>query len=330
MNWNLGLGGPQQQFALNPGSVHIPGFYRDLYFSYMDDEYTYGYMNVAPIIPVDFGSDFFYLAGKAITANMSTSPVGDLGALPILRTQDGKIEYDAGIRGWIYELSGDTISEARAGGFFDPYTFAMMILRSAEMQMRERVLVEQLKDTSKFTAETTLTGSNQWSHASSDPYIAIQEQCVARWKASGITPNGFTCSYPVWVKLSTHPKIIERLISTVTPSSEIRSKTEVSKTEFARIFDLNPDYVKVSNVQSELETNGIFEEIAVLHSTSMNPQGTVRRISAATPEKRDSYQMVERPRTDRAEVYNEIVEAKYDIVPVDPLTAYVWKDAIAR
>ena len=262
-------------------------------------------MNVAPIIPVDFSSDFFYLAGKAITANLSTSPVGDLGTLPILRTTDGKVRYDAGIRGFIYELSGDTISEARAGGFFDPYSFAMMILRSAEMQMRESILVAALKDTSKFTAETTLAGNDQWSNQTgnnaSDPYTAIRDQCVARWKASGVRPNAFTCSYPVWVKLSTHPKIIERLIGTVTPASELRQKTEVSTAEFAQIFDLNPDYVKVSDVQSALDTNGIFEEIAVLHSTSANPQGTTRRISAATPEKRDSYKMVERARTDRAE-----------------------------
>ena len=317
-----------QQFAMSSGTVHVPSYYRDLYFSYMEEEYTYGHTNIAPLIPTDFSSDYFYMAGRANISGVKTTPVGDLGALPVIAATDGKVQYDAGIRGFIYELPEDVVTEASVSSF-DPRAFAMMILRTADMQLRELMLVEMLKDTSVFAAETTLTGANQWSHANSDPYVAIQNQCVARWKASGERPNGFTCSYPVWIKLSTHPKIIERLISVVTPAAGQRMPTEVSVAEFAAIFKLNPDYVKISDVQSGLNTNGIMEEIAVLHSTSSMPQGTTRRISAALPEKRDSYKMVERAKQDRAEVYNEIVEAKYDIVAIDAKTAYVWKGAIA-
>jgi hypothetical protein len=58
---------------------------------------------------------------------------------------------------------------------------------------------------------TTLSGTSQWSdYVNSDPLLAVENQKPVVFQAVAKIPNVFACSYPVYLKLRQHPKLIDR------------------------------------------------------------------------------------------------------------------------
>ncbi len=58
---------------------------------------------------------------------------------------------------------------------------------------------------------TALSGTSQWSdYTNSDPIAAVEAQKITIFQNTGRAPNAFAVSYPVFIKLRQHPKIIDR------------------------------------------------------------------------------------------------------------------------
>jgi len=76
---------------------------------------------------------------------------------------------------------------------------------------REIVVASKALDTSVITQNTTLSGNNQWSDfTNSDPLKAVEDQKTTIQKQIGQVPNALLVSYPVFLALRSHPKILER------------------------------------------------------------------------------------------------------------------------
>lgn len=93
---------------------------------------------------------------------------------------------------------------------------------------REIVVASKATDPSIVTQNTTLSGTNQWSdYTNSDPIKAVEDQKTTIQKQVGQLPNALLVSYPVFLALRNHPKIIERF-------------------KYAQVGILQPDHLKAA------------------------------------------------------------------------------------
>ena len=75
----------------------------------------------------------------------------------------------------------------------------------------EILVASKATDPAVVTQNTTLSGANQWSdYTSSDPLKAVEDQKPTILKQIGQVPNAMLVSYPVFVALRNHPKIVDR------------------------------------------------------------------------------------------------------------------------
>jgi hypothetical protein len=75
----------------------------------------------------------------------------------------------------------------------------------------EILVASKATDPAVVTQNTTLSGTSQWSdYTNSDPLKAVEDQKPTILKQIGQVPNALLVSYPVFVALRNHPKIIER------------------------------------------------------------------------------------------------------------------------
>ncbi|MCJ7503346.1 MAG: major capsid protein [Acidobacteriia bacterium] len=100
---------------------------------------------------------------------------------------------------------------------------------------REIVVAAKATDPTVVTQNTTLSGTSQWSDfTNSDPIKAVEDQKTTIQKQVGQVPNSLLVSYPVFVALRNHPKIIERF-------------------KYAQVGIIQPDHLKSAfNVDSFL------------------------------------------------------------------------------
>ncbi len=72
-------------------------------------------------------------------------------------------------------------------------------------------------------AGTTLEGAAQWSHADSDPQIAIEDGKASIIAGTQCLPNTLVLPYEVFAKVHTHPKIMERVNAsgTLLPTAQV-------------------------------------------------------------------------------------------------------------
>jgi hypothetical protein len=100
---------------------------------------------------------------------------------------------------------------------------------------REIVVAAKATDPTVVTQNTTLSGTSQWSDfTNADPIKAVEDQKTTIQKQVGQVPNSLLVSYPVFLALRNHPKIIERF-------------------KYAQVGIIQPDHLKSAfNVDSFL------------------------------------------------------------------------------
>lgn len=101
----------------------------------------------------------------------------------------------------------DDINNAPAG--YDPRNFASTRLMDLVLLDREVRVAGKVFDPNTYPSgnKVTLSGTSQWSHASSDPIADIQgamDGMIAR-------PNKFVLGRTTWSKLRTNPKLVSAL-----------------------------------------------------------------------------------------------------------------------
>lgn len=76
------------------------------------------------------------------------------------------------------------------------------------------------RDANKYHSDNkiTLSGSTQWSHADSDPALAVKTARSVISSKTGMYPNTLLLAEPVFSALTVHPKILDRIKYTGTDS----------------------------------------------------------------------------------------------------------------
>lgn len=139
-------------------------------------------------------------------------------------------------------VPNDDIENAPAG--YSPLGNATSFLAQLVALGREQRVAEEVFGASNYGAsnKVTLSGTSQWSHASSNPVDAIisaLDSCVMR-------PTIAVFGQPVWSKVRQHAKVLEAIKST---GGAISSGT-VTRQQFADLFELEEVLVGEAFVNS--------------------------------------------------------------------------------
>ena len=76
---------------------------------------------------------------------------------------------------------------------------------------KEIELAAMLTDAAVITQNATLSGTSQWSDATSDPIAAVEAQKATIMAAVQVLPNTLVLPYDVYAKVRMHAKVIERI-----------------------------------------------------------------------------------------------------------------------
>lgn len=103
--------------------------------------------------------------------------------------------------------------EARAVPGIDLSSNAVRRVQNVLALEREHMAATLARDASKYDAanKETLSGTSQWSHASSDPFTDLMEGKEVIRSKTGERPNVLTVGPKVLTALRTHPKVLDRL-----------------------------------------------------------------------------------------------------------------------
>lgn len=103
--------------------------------------------------------------------------------------------------------------EARAVPGIDLSSNAVRRVQNVLALEREHMAATLARDASKYDAanKETLSGTSQWSHASSDPFTDIMEGKEVIRSKTGERPNVLSVGPKVLTALRTHPKVLDRL-----------------------------------------------------------------------------------------------------------------------
>lgn len=103
--------------------------------------------------------------------------------------------------------------EARAVPGIDLSSNAVRRVQNVLALEREHMAATLARDASKYDAanKETLSGTSQWSHASSDPFTDIMEGKEVIRSKTGERPNVLAVGPKALTALRTHPKVLDRL-----------------------------------------------------------------------------------------------------------------------
>lgn len=99
----------------------------------------------------------------------------------------------------------DPQEQEQAGGQIPLLTIATQTIADGLFLRREKTAADALTSTSVITQNDTLAGSDQWSHADSDPQKAVREAADSLL----VKPNIMVMGRAVASALTTHPKVRE-------------------------------------------------------------------------------------------------------------------------
>lgn len=118
----------------------------------------------------------------------------------------------------------------------------------------EYEVVQKMKDTSIFTQTETLSGTAQFSHASSDPLAKIQAalETIRATALAGGNRLAVIMGDPVWGYLRNNPKLIERL-------GNASMRTLLSKEQVAQLLEVDEIIVgsAMRNTAAEGQTGSL-------------------------------------------------------------------------
>lgn len=165
-----------------------------------------------PIIPVglrggriiSFGPDDFKLVNTARAPGANTKRVQFGYASEPYALVDYRLEGVA---------PNEIQEEAQNGPGIDMSSNAVRRVQNTMALEREKKAADLARDDTRYGASNkeTLSGTSQWSHASSDPFTDIMEAKEVIRSKTGERPNVLTLGPKVLTALRTHTKVLDRL-----------------------------------------------------------------------------------------------------------------------
>ncbi len=165
-----------------------------------------------PIIPVglrggriiSFGPDDFKLVNTARAPGANTKRVQFGYASDPYALVDYRLEGVA---------PNEIQEEASNGPGIDVSSGAVRRVQNTMALEREKKAADLARDDARYDAanKETLSGTSQWSHASSDPFTDIMDAKEVIRSKTGEKPNVLTLGPKVLTAVRTHPKVLDRL-----------------------------------------------------------------------------------------------------------------------
>lgn len=165
-----------------------------------------------PIVPVglrggriiSFGPDDFKLVNTARAPGANTKRVQFGYASEPYALVDHRLEGVA---------PNEIQEEASNGPGIDMSSGAVRRVQNTMALEREKMAADLARDDARYEAanKETLSGTSQWSHASSDPFTDIMDAKEVIRSKTGEKPNVLTLGPKVLTAVRTHPKVLDRL-----------------------------------------------------------------------------------------------------------------------
>lgn len=153
---------------------------------------------------ISFGPDDFKLVSTARAPGANTKRVQFGYASESYSLVDHRLEG---------AVPNELQEEASNGPGIDLSSNAVRRVQNTMALEREKMAADLARDDAKYAASNkeTLSGTSQWSHASSDPFTDIMDAKEAIRAKTGERPNVLTLGPKVLTALRTHAKVLDRL-----------------------------------------------------------------------------------------------------------------------
>ena len=205
MNFNK----PVTKAQPTPSSVHVDRTLTNMSVAVMAED---GFIAdaVFPTIPVNKQSDLYrtYDRGSFQRDEMNKRAPG---------AESSTIGYSTSTTPYfadVYSLAVDIDeqTEENADEEVDLDLEATMLLAQAARINRDRNWASTFFGASIWSAEETLSGTNQFSdYTNSDPLVKLEEKRVSMMELTGFAPNTIVMGPRVWQQLKNHPDLLGRL-----------------------------------------------------------------------------------------------------------------------
>jgi hypothetical protein len=135
-----------------------------------------------------------------------------------------------------------------------PKIDATEILTDQMLLVKEQAVITQTIDNTSVISNTTLSGTSQWSHASSSPIDAVQAQMSTIIKAIGRKPNTLVLPWDTFNAVRRHADITGIMANTqnqviVSPDLRINAISQ----QLADIFDVGQVLVPSSTYNTTIQ-----------------------------------------------------------------------------
>lgn len=163
--------------------------------------------------------------------------------------------------------------DIEAASDFDPVTQATMTLANLLDLAREARAAALVFNEASYEEKTTLSGSSQWSHADSDPIVAITDAL----DATIIRPNVAVLGQTTWTKLRRNPRLVRAIRGTAQDAGMI------TREEFCSFFELQALHVGAGYInQARRGQNAQFARVWGPHAAFLYRDRTAGAQSGVT------------------------------------------------
>lgn len=194
--------GEAAEFSLSNSAIHIDRPLTNLAMGIKNREYVADL--VMPVIKVPKDSDKFYKYDPSTYFEEQSALMTGAESMPgRIRYKLSTGNYSTADYGLMDFVTNREIQNADAP--LAPMQSATKIVTNRLLLARERRVATKVFTAANYSSNTsTLSGTTQWSHASSDPVVALYTAI----EACDVYPNVLVVGAQVWTYLRTHAKFV--------------------------------------------------------------------------------------------------------------------------
>lgn len=212
---------------LSPMTTRADEFLSNISVAYKGPDHTDE--ELFPVVPVDKQSDLFPKFSKQHFQDEPDALTPGADANDIEVDLDARGYYYADGHGYNIGMPDPLMANADPSVELE-IEFTEKITEKIRLR-KERNLAGLISATN-IAQNTTLSGTSRWDdYTNSDPILAVETQKETIQQSTGLLPNTFQMSRPVFRALRNHPKIIERIKYT--------QKPPLNKEQLAEAFEID-------------------------------------------------------------------------------------------
>jgi hypothetical protein len=224
------MGRPMERHFAEPSELFASVPLTNVSIDFRNEAEDYAADRVLPPIPVEKPKGTYYIFGKEaleIPEGIERAPKTSYAVIDWEPTEGSYDSRDYGVQ---YPMSDEEKDLADAAA--DPEIVSTQRLTGIVLNKREKLVADLLTTLANHatTNRTTLSGTSQWSDATSDPIEAVETGINAIHAAGAPSPNVLAMGYQVWQKLRRHPSLLRAAnLETYVPDAKIAEALGVAR-----------------------------------------------------------------------------------------------------